>query len=790
MLEEGVPPRLVRILPDGSVRDVARSDWDEGRPWLSPDGQFIAWERARVDGDQYLHEVRIARADGSEPRVVMRRDWTLGVRGWSPSGRYILVTLAGPGTDSLLVVSPLGERRAAWPFQDEVDVAWCGQTDRFAVRGIREGKPGLWLGSPLEAELARVAAGEPLAYPVACSPDASGIVYARAVDGRMRLVLLDVASGGFEPLPAGADARGGLAWLPDSLAPVTVSVLIAPDSLRLDWGDTLRIEADVERSDGSPGKEAIAWRSDDPAVVSVRPDGTVTANGPGVAVVIAEAEGWIRDTVIVEVLATDRPDVLLQEDFAALRPERWIPYGTPPAEAVRRGDTTAVALRGDGVYYDGVLSREPFSLRGGATLEAEFRLPLRGIRAQRVQLCLLDTGPDLAAWDVVEFLPAPREAACFTYPLDEMSRLLPDEAELSAAGWRRAVRLPEDLPSDDWVHVTVQIRGDGMPFFFVNRRLVGAGPLRLAGLDSPTWHVNLTGQAVGTELLVRRLVVWRGARFVPLTWSLESIDDASHSYSVWASSESSVWVAGGYRVLWRFDGAAWSPPPLPAGTANTNTVFGFSDSEVFLAGQRGVERFDGTAWTTVLGGVDELFGIWGTGASDLYVSGDGRFLHFDGSRWTDIPTGLSTEFNTDRLLTIWGTASNDVYVGGYDGRILHWDGSQLTQVLHVPGETVHAIHGTGPDDVFAVGANGYIWHFDGSSWSRMSSGTTADLNGVFALSPMEVYAVGSRGTLLRFDGTSWVAESSGTSRKLHGIFGLSPSHMYVAAQGAVLSGTR
>jgi hypothetical protein len=492
----------------------------------------------------------------------------------------------------------------------------------------------------------------------------------------------------------------------------------------------------------------------------------------------------------VEVLATDRPDVLLQDDFASLRTERWIAYGSPPAEAVRRGDTTAVALRGDGVYHDGMLSRIPFALRGGVTLEAEFRLPLAGNRGQRVQICVMDTGPDLAEWDDVQFLPAPREAACFTYPNDELMRLEPDEAEVSAAGWRRVVRLPADLPSDDWVHVTVQVRGDGMPFFFVNRRLVGAGPLRLTNLDSPTWHVNLGGKSVGTELLVRRLVVWRGARFVPFTWSLESIDDASHTFSVWAASESDVWTSAGFRTLWHFDGSAWSRPVLPASTANTTTLFGFADSVVFIAGQRGVERFDGKTWNTILTDVGELFGIWGTGPMDLFVSGDGRFLHFDGTRWTEIPTGLSTDFNTDRLLDVWGSASTDVYVGGYGGRILHWDGSQLTQVLHVPGEYVHRIHGTGPDDVFAVGSNGNIWHFDGSAWSWMDSGTTVNLDGVFALSPMEVYAAGSRGTLLRFDGTSWIAENSGTSRKLYDIFGLSPNRMYVAVQGAVLVGTR
>jgi len=790
VLEEGRAPRVVRIEPDGTLVDVARSDWDEGRPSLSPGGRFIAWERGRMRGAAYRHEVRVSRADGSGSRVILERDAKLGVRGWSPTGRFLLV--AQPERDGvvLLALTPAGEMRAEWRFDGDVNAAWCGQTDRFAVLGAREGEPGLWLGSPRESDLEPVPGGEVLSAPIACSPDASAIVYARAVDGQMRRVLLEVASGRFEPLPPDLHSRGGIRWLPDSLSPVTVSLDIAPDTLALTWGETRPLAARVLRSDGSPGEVTVAWQSDDPAVVSVRPDGTLSANGPGRATISAEVEGWITDSVRVEVRATDRPDVLLQDDFVELDSGRWIPFGSPPARAVRRGDTTALFLRGDGVYHDGVLSRRPFSLRGGATLELEFRLPLRASGPQRLVACLGDPGPDLAAWSDVRFLPELREAACFQYPSEELERLRPDEAEASAAGWRRSLRLPRDLPSDDWVHLAVQVRGDGMPFFFVNRRLVAAGPLRITGLDRPDWQVMLTGKSEGTELLVRRLVVWRGARFVPLTWSLEPIDEASHHHAVWASSESSVWVTGGYRVLWHYDGGSWTPLPLPPGTQNTYSVLGFSDSELFIAGQAGVERFDGEEWTTILSDVGELFGIWGTGPTDLYVSGDGRFLHFDGSEWTEIPTGLSTEFNRDRLLAVWGSDSDDVYVGGMDGRILRWDGVRLAQVLRVRGDNVHAIHGTGPEDVFAVGTRGLIWHFDGESWQEMDSGTTAELNGVFAVSPMEVYAAGERGTVLRYDGSNWGPEASGTSRELFGVFGLSPGRVYVATQGALLTGRR
>lgn len=791
VLAEGAPPRIVRVDADGSLADVARSDWDEGSPWLSPDGRSLAWEHGRVEGDRHPHEVRVAGADGAGPRTVLRREAKVALMGWAPSGRFLLVAVGAADGDSLLAVTPRGERRAGWAFEEDIEAAWCGQTDRFAVTGVRDGARGLWLGSPAQADLEPVSAGEVLPYPVACSPDASGIAYARALDGRLRLVVLDVATGRFEPLPPELDARVGLAWLPDSLAPVPVAVEIAPDSVVLDWGDTLRVGAAVARSDGSQGADRLAWRSADPAVVSVRPDGTLTGNGPGRAVVFARADGWLEDSVLVAVRATERPDVLLREDFATLDPERWIVYGAPQAEAVRRGDTTALALRGDGVFHDGILSRVPFSLRGGATLELAFRLPLRGTRGQRVQVCLEDAGPDLSAWKQVRFVPAPRERACLTWPAAELERLRPDEAAVSAAGWRRTVRLPDDLPSDGWVRVGVQVRGDGMPFFSVNGRLVAAGPLQLAGLDRPTWHVNLAGKSVGTELLVRRLVVWRGARFIPLAWSVEPVDNVSNLYTVWASSESDVWVAGGHRFLRRFDGTAWTAPALPPGTQNTSRLFGFPGGPVFLAGQHGVDRFDGSGGRKILDGVGELFGIWGSAPSDLYVAGDGRFLHFDGRRWTEIPTGLSTELYADRLETVWGTATDDVYVGGYHGRILHWDGARLEETVLDPDENVHAIHGSGPGDVFAVGTNGRIWHYDGSSWSRMESDTRVKLSGVSAISPREVYVTGDRGTLLLWDGTSWTPASSGTSRDLSGIFTLSPNRVYVAArQGALLIGTR
>ncbi len=290
-----------------------------------------------------------------------------------------------------------------------------------------------------------------------------------------------------------------------------------------------------------------------------------------------------------------------------------------------------------------------------------------------------------------------------------------------------------------------------------------------------------------------------GALRGPLTWTLETIDGTSNVLSVWASSPSDVWVAGGFTTLFHFDGSTWTQPGLPSGTLNTNSLFGFSPTSVFAASQAGVMHYDGTMWTFVLGGVGELFGIWGTSATDLFVSGDGRFLHFDGSNWTDIPTGLSTAFNTDRLLAMWGTSSTDVFIAGASvgpkGRILRYDGNTVTEIMTVQGAAVHAIHGTGPNDVFAVGSGGHIWHYDGAAWTGMTSGTSLPLGGVFAVSPVDVYAAGSSGSLLHYDGVTWAPVTSGTSLFLggigYGVFALSADLVYVTASpGTLLVGRR
>ena len=513
------PPWVVRFTPDGSTEVFARSDWEEGRPALSPDGGFAAWTRSRLSSGVYIHELRLGRADGSDARTVRRSDTKQSVLGWAPSGRFLLLGSANPDA-SLFVVTPAGDTLAAYAFDSDRQAAWCGTGDRFVVNAVRDGRRRLLVASVAEPALVATGAEDVLRGPVACSPDGSAALYPRAIEGRRTWVVGELATGAFHrlPVPEGLPTNAAPVWLPDSLPPVVIGPALDRDSIAIDWGDTLRLASRVRLSDGADGPGPVEWTSSDPAVASVQPSGLVSANAPGTAWIRAVAGRWRADSIRVRVLTVDRPDVLLLDEFSELDAARWVSFGAPPARAWSRADTTALALRGDGSYHDGVISTDGVSLRGGATLELEYRLPVSRDHWQMLSACLIEAGPDVESWRgangfLSSFAGRLGDAACAAYPADELGRFHPSEIGLTVSGEGQVIRLPDELPADGWVHLAIQVRGDGMTRFFLNRRPIGTGLLRLTGLEAPNWHVLLLGKSVDTELLVRRVVLWRGARF-------------------------------------------------------------------------------------------------------------------------------------------------------------------------------------------------------------------------------------------------------------------------------------
>ncbi len=273
---------------------------------------------------------------------------------------------------------------------------------------------------------------------------------------------------------------------------------------------------------------------------------------------------------------------------------------------------------------------------------------------------------------------------------------------------------------------------------------------------------------------------------VPTQWYLSTGLPGENSGSVWGTSSSNLFLAGGYRGFGQWNGSAWTAPALPP-SANRYQVFGFSPTDVYSSGQDGYQtgallRYDGNMWSPFYTASSELIGLWGRSSSDLYTSGDGILRHFNGTSWQDIPTGLSLGFNVDRLGSISGGATT-TFVAGHNGTVLSWDGSTLQRMQTGTNAGLSGISAIDDTTAFVVGGGGTILRYDGRTWTSMAAPVNDDINGVFALSRTSVYATTAQGNVLHYDGYSWNIVFTGFGGFLGIPFALSESQVYIPVAG-------
>jgi hypothetical protein len=285
-------------------------------------------------------------------------------------------------------------------------------------------------------------------------------------------------------------------------------------------------------------------------------------------------------------------------------------------------------------------------------------------------------------------------------------------------------------------------------------------------------------------------------------------------YSLHATSDSDIWVAGADGMLARWDGQWWrsftqteylAPTEYNAiwGTAGDLWVFsvdaldggqvqrwdggtlspiavldksvhgaittasGTSDSNLWVSTYLpdGVEQFDGTQWNVNgpfnVAIYDALSfsptNVWAVGAPNAV-------FHYDGIQWS--PATVPT---TNDLASIWGSSSSDFWIGSLKGELLHYTPAGWN--LYTPvgaSAAMNLMGGSGPSDVwaysaipFACGTGGtcfinVVWRWDGSQWNQYSSTTGDSVGGarVSFLSPTNGWGLGTNG-VWHWDGQQW-----------------------------------
>lgn len=542
-------PWLVELGAGGQERVVVRSDGDDSFLDLSPEGERFLYSTEDPEAPTYTRDLWVGDRVGNEPRRILQVERTVGGGRWSPDGsRIAAVALGDP--DTLVLLTPAGDvlERKPYPGLSRLE-GWCG-SDRLLLQVQR----GLQMG--LEAwEFATSTArslhtqGQPLG--AVCSPDGTAVFYQTVSRGEVSYILHDFGAEVEYPLPISHESPlSRIAWLPPAPMPTPEVLEVAAPASELRWGESLVLDAEIVRSDGSrTPADGVHWEAGDPSTVSVTAEGRVYANGLGSSWIAGTWENWLSDTLWVDVTGIRGEGTLVAEEFLTLDTNRWALVGSPlPRPTLLEGEPV-LEMRGDGRHWDGILLREALPGMRGMTVELELRLLLTGRDRQWFRLCLFDgnlpgalveparedRSPEggegsarTEATDVYALRAEARQHPCLVYPNHLGSRSVVDRTSVRIQHLLYPnifFPLSEPIPQNNsnWVHIALQLRADGELRVFVDRQAVGTSPILLRNDPDTRWRVGIFGAAVETEAYIRNLAVWEGVRYGGVELGSESL---------------------------------------------------------------------------------------------------------------------------------------------------------------------------------------------------------------------------------------------------------------------------
>lgn len=182
-----------------------------------------------------------------------------------------------------------------------------------------------------------------------------------------------------------------------------------------------------------------------------------------------------------------------------------------------------------------------------------------------------------------------------------------------------------------------------------------------AGASSAQWSIHGRGRS---DILAVGLDKKFGYYF-NTTWTKVQHNVNQQMYGVYATAAKWYVVGQGGGSAYATDPAMnWTAKNVGGGPA-LRAVYASDDQHVFAVGLGGaIHKFDGTAWSNMSQGSNDLLAIWGSSSSDIFAVGKkGTVLHYDGAQWK---SDSSPALASVDLSGIWGDGSGGVWAVGND----------------------------------------------------------------------------------------------------------------------------